>query len=153
MGNSKYLKMKPVKENFEINEAEGIVKCFQTWDFFVPREIAQTLIFDGKLNSKWSQILTKNDRHIYIETVGCATKDKYDVWNADKGRHIASTKASMKAYRKYLRLSKKMCKTFEKIEDTLKTTAIMSLSFLIRESVHLAKIADSNKIMNKYAKN
>ena len=140
MANSKYLKMKPVKENFEINEAEGVVKCFQTWDFFVPREIAQTLIFDGKLNSKWSQILTKNDRHIYIETVGCATKAKDDVWNADKGRHVASTKASMKAYRKYLKLAKKMHKTFKKIEDTLKTTAIMSLRFLAREAVHLAKL-------------
>lgn len=25
--------MKPVKEDFEINETEGVVKCFQTWDF------------------------------------------------------------------------------------------------------------------------
>ena len=129
--------MKPVKEDFEINEAEGIVKCFQTWDFFVPREIAQTLIFDGKLNSKWSQILTKNDRHIYIETVGYATKAKDDVWNVDKGRHVASTKASIKAYRKYLRLSKKMRKTFEKIEDILKTTVILSLRFLVRERVYI----------------
>lgn len=30
MENFNYLKMKPVKEDFEINEAEGIVKCFQT---------------------------------------------------------------------------------------------------------------------------
>lgn len=145
MGNSEYLKMKPVKEDFEINEAEGIVKCLQTWDFFVPREIAQTLIFDGKLNSKWSQILTKNDRHIYIETVGYATKAKDDVWNADKGRHVASTKASIKAYRKYLRLSKKMRKTFEKIEGILKTTVILSLRFLVRESIHLAKLQTQTK--------
>lgn len=145
MENFNYLKMKPVKEDFEINEAEGIVKCFQAWDFFVPREIAQTLIFDGKLNSKWSQILTKNDRHIYIETVGCATKAKGDVWNADKGRHVASTKASMKAYRKYLRLSKKMWKTFRKIENTLKTTVMISLKFLVREGLHLAELQTRTK--------
>lgn len=145
MENFNYLKMRPVKEGFEINEAEGIVKCFQTWDFFVPREIAQTLIFDGKLNSKWSQILTKNDRHIYIETVGCATKAKDDVWNTDKGRHVASAKASMKAYRKYLRLSKKMWKTFGKIENTLKTTVMISLRFLVREGMHLAKLQTQTK--------
>ena len=145
MGNSKYLKMKPVKEDFEINEAEGVVKCFQTWDFFIPREIAQTLIFDGKLNSKWSQILTKNDRHIYIETVGYATKAKDDVWNVDKGRRVASTKASMKAYKKYFKLAKKMFKTFEKIEGALKTTLIMSMRFLVREGVHLAKLQTQTK--------
>lgn len=145
MENSKYLKMRPVKEDFEINEAEGVVKCFQTWDFFVPREIAQTLIFDGKLNSKWSQILTKNDRHIYIETVGYATKAKDDVWNVDKGRRVASTKASMKAYRKYFKLAKKMSKTFEKIEATLKKTVILSLRFLVREGVHLTKLQTQTK--------
>ena len=44
--------MKPVKEDFEINENDGIVKCYQTWSFFVPKEIAQTLNFNDKFNKK-----------------------------------------------------------------------------------------------------
>lgn len=103
MGNSKYLKMKPVKEDFEINENDGIVKCYQTWSFFVPKEIAQTLIFNGKFNREWSEKLAKDNRNILITTVGTAKRIKTDIWNEKIGKHIAATKASKKAYEKYFR--------------------------------------------------
>ena len=140
MGNSKYLKMKPVKEDFEINENDGIVKCYQTWSFFVPKEIAQTLIFNGKFNREWSEKLAKDNRNISITTVGTAKKIKTDIWDEKIGKHIAATKASKKAYEKYFKLTRKIWMAFRDINILLDNTLMASIDFKTDATEHLKKL-------------
>lgn len=140
MGNSKYLKMKPVEERFEINENDGIVKCYQTWSFFIPKEIAQTLIFNGKFNREWSEKLTRDNRNIQITTVGTAKKMENDTWNEDTGRHIAATKASKKAYEKYFKLTYKIWLAFRDINILLDNTIMTSIDFRVDATEHLKKL-------------
>lgn len=140
MGNSKYLKMKPVKEDFEINENDGIVKCYQTWSFFVPKEIAQTLIFNGKFNREWSEKLAKDNRNILITTVGTAKRIKTDIWNEKIGKHIAATKASKKAYEKYFKLTIKIWMAFRDINILLDNTLMASINFKTDATEHLKKL-------------
>ena len=140
MGNSKYLKMKPVKEDFEINENDGIVKCYQTWSFFVPKEIAQTLIFNGKFNREWSEKLAKDNRNILITTVGTAKRIKTDIWNEKIGKHIAATKASKKAYEKYVKLTRKIWMAFRDIEVMVGNTLSISVDFISNTVEHLKKL-------------
>ena len=140
MGNSKYLKMKPVKEDFEINENDGIVKCYQTWSFFVPKEIAQTLIFNGKFNREWSEKLAKDNRNIWITTVGTAKKIKTDIWDEKIGKHIAATKASKKAYEKYFKLTRKIWMAFRDINILLDNTLMASIDFKTDATEHLKKL-------------
>ena len=140
MGNSKYLKMKPVKEDFEINENDGIVKCYQTWSFFVPKEIAQTLIFNGKFNREWSEKLAKDNRNILITTVGTAKRIKTDIWNEKFGKHIAATKASKKAYEKYFKLTNKIWMAFRDINILLDNTLMASINFKTDATEHLKKL-------------
>ena len=140
MGNSKYLKMKPVKEDFEINENDGIVKCYQTWSFFIPKEIAQTLIFNGKFNREWSEKLAKDNRNILITTVGTAKRIKTDIWNEKIGKHIAATKASKKAYEKYFKLTRKIWMAFRDINILLDNTLMASIDFKTDATEHLKKL-------------
>ena len=140
MGNSKYLKMKPVKEDFEINKNDGIVKCYQTWSFFVPKEIAQTLIFNGKFNREWSEKLAKDNRNILITTVGTAKRIKTDIWNEKIGKHIAATKASKKAYEKYFKLTHKIWMAFRDIEVMVGNTLSISVDFISNTVEHLKKL-------------
>ena len=140
MGNSKYLKMKPVKEDFEINENDGIVKCYQTWSFFVPKEIAQTLIFNGKFNREWSEKLAKDNRNILITTVGTAKRIKTDIWNEKIGKHIAATKASKKAYEKYFKLTRKIWMAFRDINILLDNTLMASIDFKTDATEYLKKL-------------
>ena len=140
MGHSKYLKMKPVKEDFEINENDGIVKCYQTWSFFVPKEIAQTLIFNGKFNREWSEKLAKDNRNILITTVGTAKRMKTDIWNEKIGKHIAATKASKKAYEKYFKLTRKIWMAFRDINILLDNTLMASINFKTDATEHLKKL-------------
>ena len=140
MGNSKYLKMKPVKEDFEINENDGIVKCYQTWSFFVPKEIAQTLIFNGKFNREWSEKLAKDNRNILITTVGTAKRIKTDIWNEKIGKHIAATKASKKAYEKYFKLTRNIWMAFRDIEVMVGNTLSISVDFISNTVEHLKKL-------------
>lgn len=140
MGNSKYLKMKPVEERFEINKNDGIVKCYQTWSVFVPKEIAQTLIFNGKFNREWSEKLARDNRNIMITTVGTAKKMENDTWNEDTGRHIAATKASTKAYEKYSKLTYKIWLAFRDINILLDNTMMASINFRVDAAEHLKKL-------------
>ena len=140
MGHSKYLKMKPVKEDFEINENDGIVKCYQTWSFFVPKEIAQTLIFNGKFNREWSEKLAKDNRNILITTVGTAKRIKTDIWNEKIGKQIAATKASKKAYEKYFKLTRKIWMAFRDINILLDNTLMASIDFKTDATEHLKKL-------------
>lgn len=132
--------MKPVKEDFEINENNGIVKCYQTWSFFVPKEIAQTLIFNGKFNREWSEKLAKDNRNILITTVGTAKRMKTDIWNEKIGKHIAATKASKKAYEKYFKLTRKIWMTFRDINILLDNTLMASIDFKTDATEHLKKL-------------
>ena len=132
--------MKPVKEDFEINENDGIVKCYQTWSFFVPKEIAQTLIFNGKFNREWSEKLAKDNRNILITTVGTAKRIKTDIWNEKIGKHIAATKASKKAYEKYFKLTIKIWMAFRDINILLDNTLMASINFKTDATEHLKKL-------------
>lgn len=132
--------MKPVKEDFEINENDGIVKCYQTWSFFVPKEIAQTLIFNGKFNREWSEKLAKDNRNILITTVGTAKRIKTDIWNEKIGKHIAATKASKKAYEKYFKLTSKIWMAFRDINILLDNTLMASINFKTDATEHLKKL-------------
>lgn len=145
MKDYKYLKMKSLKETFSYDEKNGTVRCEQVWDFFVPREYSQVLIFDGKFDSKWNRILSENNSHIVIKTTGNSKLMDGDKWDAKTGEHIASTKASLKAYHKYYKIAAEIHKKFYRLIGKLKTTMFNAELMEIRTEGHLTELIEETK--------
>lgn len=140
MESNKYLKMRPVSETYKYDESAGDVRCFQEWDLYIPREIGQLLIFNGKFNGEWSRILTKDNNHLKIKTVGRAKLMDGDVFDKKIGEHISATKASIKAYKKYNSAAKKIFYAIKPIYDTVRSTYLKTSEFWVAADDHLDEI-------------
>lgn len=136
-----FLKMRPVKQEFIILEGKS-VECYQEWEIIVPREVAQILIFDGKFHSNWSRILGSNSR-IKITTKGLATCDEENAWDVEFGKHLAESKASLKAYKKYDKITRKITKVAFNIYGNIRKMSVRNASFIHREMTHIFNLRNS----------
>lgn len=136
-----FLKMRPVKQEFIVLEGRS-VECHQEWEIIVPREVAQILVFDGKFHSDWSRLLG-NDNRIKITTKGLATCDEENVWDKEFGKHLAESKASLKAYKKYDRITRKITKIAFTIYGNIRKMCVRNVSFIHREMNHIFKLNTS----------